>query len=596
MTVSRVRFADDGDEPILDDFIEPVREAGAGGQLKNLYNDYVYFWRWALWKVFEQSGGGGIVSFITASSYLRGPAFAGMRKVMRETFDELWVIDLGGDNLGARKSENVFAIQTPVAIAIGIRTDAPNADEPAKIHYSGALMKGSQQEKLGDLAEIGSFGDLSWEDCFSGWEEPILPEQAGNYFSWPLLTDLFPWQHSGVQFKRTWPIASDPDVLLQRWKALVAAEPKARPALMRATAAKSPERSAQDLIKPKLRLQPIRDLEEDSAPLAPRRIAHRSFDRQWILPDARLIDRPRPPLWLSAGSQQVFLTSLLTGLLGEGPGAVVTAEMPDLHHFSGRGAKDVIPLWRDADGNEPNLPGELLTRLSAELADVTPEALFSYAYTVLAGGYTERFKAELEVPGPRIPITKDKVLFKEAAVLGQRLIWLHTYGERFVPDGEKAGEIPAGKARCVVAVPSAPAEYPESFEHDSKSKRLTVGAGVFEPVSPEIWEFKVSGLQVVRSWLSYRMKDSAGRRSSPLDEIGPTRWPASFTEELCQLLWIIEETLDLTPKAGALLNKIVDGAVLEAIELPTPTAEERAAPKVSTGDPEQLSIGTDAPD
>jgi len=30
---------------------------------------------------------------------------------MRKSFDELWIIDLGGDNLGARKTPNVFAIQ-----------------------------------------------------------------------------------------------------------------------------------------------------------------------------------------------------------------------------------------------------------------------------------------------------------------------------------------------------------------------------------------------------------------------------------------------------------------------------------------------------
>ena len=94
--------------------------------LKNLYNDYVYFWRWALWKVFDSTQGPGIVSFITAASYLRGPGFVGMREVMRRTFDELWIIDLEGDSLGARKTENVFAIArrwpSPWACAVAIRT------------------------------------------------------------------------------------------------------------------------------------------------------------------------------------------------------------------------------------------------------------------------------------------------------------------------------------------------------------------------------------------------------------------------------------------------------------------------------------------
>lgn len=587
-----VRFGDDGDDPILDAFIEPVREAGAGGQLKNLYNDYVYFWRWALWKVFEQSGAGGIVSFITASSYLRGPAFAGMRRVMRETFDELWIIDLGGDNLGARKSENVFAIQTPVAIAVGMRSDAPSP-QPARVHYCGNLTDGTQQEKLGKLSSIESFADLSWEDCFSGWSEPLLPEGEGNYFSWPLLTDLFPWQHSGIQFKRTWPISADREVLAARWKALLAADVKSRPALMRATPARHPDKSLVDLKNPKESLPAIASLEPDAGPAGISRLPYRSLDRQWMLSDARLIDRPRPPLWQVTGPRQVFMTGLLTKVLGQGPGAMVCASPPDLDFFSGRGAKDVIPLWRDADNGEPNITSNLLSTLSDSLGDLDPEALFSYAYAVLSGNYTDRFKAELDVPGPRVPITKDPALFSKTAELGKRLIWLHTYGERFTPDTETSGDVPVGKARCTSGVPSDPNEYPETFEYDDENERLLVGIGVFEPVDADVWNFSVSGLQIVKSWLSYRMKDGAGRRSSALDEIRPERWPADFTEELCRLLWIIEHTLELTPEAGTLLDEIVEGQVFLASELAQPSAEERAAPKVDSEDPEQLLIAVD---
>ncbi|MCC7267065.1 MAG: N-6 DNA methylase, partial [Caulobacteraceae bacterium] len=111
----RVDDADLRERPILQDFIDPARRAGAGLHLKNIYNDYVYFWRWALWRLFEQQGDGGIISFITASSYLGGPGFVGMREVMRRTFDDLWIIDLGGSS-GTRKTPNVFQIQTPVTI------------------------------------------------------------------------------------------------------------------------------------------------------------------------------------------------------------------------------------------------------------------------------------------------------------------------------------------------------------------------------------------------------------------------------------------------------------------------------------------------
>ena len=188
-----VRWGEDGSgaDAIFRDFAAPVVAAGRGGQLKNLYNLYVYFWRWALWKVFEQDEKrGGVVSFITASSYLAGEAFLGMREHMRRVCDEIWILDLGGEGRGGRVSGNVFAIQTPVAIAIAMRRGRVNPDVPATVRY--ARIGGTRREKLDALDSIGDFRDVSWRDCAEGWHAPFLPPGAGSYFGLPLLTDLMP--------------------------------------------------------------------------------------------------------------------------------------------------------------------------------------------------------------------------------------------------------------------------------------------------------------------------------------------------------------------------------------------------------------------
>ena len=189
--------ADEDADPLLEDFLAPVREAGGGVHLKNLYNDYVYFWRWALWKVLDSTNDAGIVTFITASSYLRGPAFAGMRRKMREVFDELWIIDLEGDSLGARKTENVFAIRTPVAIAIGVRNGKPDPEEPVTPAIVRKVrLTGSDQEKLAALDAAARLADLDWHDCADGWDAPFMPAEGGTYSGWPAATDVFPWQQS----------------------------------------------------------------------------------------------------------------------------------------------------------------------------------------------------------------------------------------------------------------------------------------------------------------------------------------------------------------------------------------------------------------
>lgn len=457
----------------------------------------MYFWRWALWKLFEnpvaESTGPGIVSFITASSYLRGPGFVGMRQKMREAFDELWIIDLEGDNLGARKTENVFNIQTPVAIAIGVRYCEAKPSTPAKVHYT--RVTGTRDEKYAALDKIQKFNDLNWQDCSDGWQQPLLPKQEGNYSVWPLLTDLFPWQHSGVQFKRTWPIGETPEVLQKRWIALLEKQGDERRNAFRETRDRKADRQYPDLLQPKRRLLAISQITSDTPSLPTVRYAFRSFDRQWAIQDSRLGDYLRPVFWLIQSNRQVYMTSLLTGVLGVGPAASMSAFIPDLHHFRGSfGGKDVIPLWRDAASTQPNLPVGLLVALGKTFGRVvTAEDFFAYAYAVLASpAYVDKFSDKLTVPPPRLPVTKDNKLFNEAVAIGRRLIWLHTYGERFAPDGET--QVPTGKAECVAEIKKG---YPEEFSYNFESQLLRVGDGEFTHVSPAVWDFSVSGLAVL---------------------------------------------------------------------------------------------------
>jgi hypothetical protein len=164
-----VRYGDDKDKaaPILEEFLKPAREAGYGVHLKNLYNLYVYFIRWSLWKVFEHktATGPGILSFITASSYLDGDAFVGVREHMRRICDHIDIIDLGGEGRGTRRDENVFAIQTPVAIFVAWRKAKPQPDTPATVRYT--RIEGTREEKLAALDSIALNSDLKWESVSS---------------------------------------------------------------------------------------------------------------------------------------------------------------------------------------------------------------------------------------------------------------------------------------------------------------------------------------------------------------------------------------------------------------------------------------------
>ncbi|MGD1088343.1 MAG: type ISP restriction/modification enzyme [Verrucomicrobiota bacterium] len=275
----------------------------------------------------------------------------------------------------------------------------------------------------------------------------------------------------------------------------------------------------------------------------------------------------------------MYFTSLITGVLGLGPAATISALVPDLHYFCGRGGKDVIPLWRNAEATQANLARGLLDALNPRLGEVTAEDLFAYCYALLTiPAFVEMFWEELTVPGPRVPVTCDRDLFRQAVCLGRKLIWLHTYGERFVPPRQSRGQVPQGRARARRGVPDTPDCYPEGFSYNEASQTLHVGEGEFSPVSKAVLDFSVSGLQVVHSWLSYRMKGGAGRSSSPLDEIRPTCWTAEMSGELLELLWVLEATVAMFPELKQTLEAVIAGETFRADELPQPTPDERKPP------------------
>jgi hypothetical protein len=560
-----VRWSEEGKgtAAIFKDFLEPALAAGFGVHVKNLYNLYVYFWRWALWKVFEHStaAGQGIVSYISASSYLDGDAFCGMREHMRRLCDEIWILDLGGEGRGPRQSENVFAIQTPVAIALAARYSKGNKNTAAKVNY--ARINGTRNEKLRILDGITDFAALDWKECPEDWRAPFRPAGIGKYFGWPLLTSLFPWQHSGLQFKRTWPISADEDALKARWRALLAASAKAE--TFKETRDRKVSESYPPLHPGEKAGKPLDQLARNAAPPPLERYSYRSFDRQWILADNRLGDFLRPVLWNAHDDSQIYMTSLFSQPLGQGPAVTACAHMPDLDHFRGSyGAKAVIPLYRDGKDKRPNIAHGLLDKLKSLYGrHVTPEDFLAYVYGLVAQpAFTQRYAKELSTRQIRVPITKEPEFFARVRAIGAKLLWLHTYGHRYVPKGHHRGQVPKGKARCTKPVPGDAANYPDKFEYNHSTKTLHVGAGAFAPVEPDVYNFEVSGLKVVQSWLGYRMKNPKGKKSSPLDNIHPEKWTGQFTTELLELLWILEATVTEYPRQGKLLTAVAKKATI----------------------------------
>lgn len=542
------------------------------GKLEHLLNNlHVFFWRWAIHKAFEAHPDSphGVVGFITPSAWLTAKGLTGMRHYLRGIADHIYVIDLGGDNRGARKEPNVFAIETPVAITIAVR-DGSRDGQDALVWYR--RIRGDQTAKFAQLdpeahPEHPAAGtpirldDGDWQEVLSERTGPIAAAVTPTWQSYPALTDLAPWTPPGVKPNRTWVYAPDKQTLHDRWERLITEnDTEAKRKLARETESTRLDETIKPLPGQATR-QPLSTETSPANPIV--RIAYRSFDRQWLIADARVLHRPSPDLWRCWSDQQAILSYNQADPNGPGLPTLFSANLVDQGHFNVR--NDVaIPLWRNVAATIPNVTPGLLGHLT-QIFDRTVEGpdLFAYiAATTSHPNFSERFWDELEAPGLRLPLTSDANLFFEAVELGRLVIWVHTYGERFV---DPADGRPAGPPRAVVGsgpkidvpIPTTPDGMPERLSYDLGTQMLHVGKGRISNVTSEVFNFEVSGMNVLKRWFSYRKRNPAGKKTSDLDRINPDRWTKTTIDELLNLLHVLQRTVDLHGQQADLLDRIV---------------------------------------
>ncbi len=133
------------------------------------------------------------------------------------------------------------------------------------------------------------------------------------------------------------------------------------------------------------------------------------------------------------------------------------------------------------------------------------------------------------------------------------------------------------------AIPQEPSAMPDTIKYDATKKRLLIGHGYVEHVEPAIWNYEVSGKQVLLQWFSYRKANRERpiigdrRPPSPLGDIKPDYWLAEYTTELLNLLNVLGSLVDFEPAQEKLLTKICTGPTISADELKAAGALEVAA-------------------
>jgi predicted helicase len=500
---------------------QPLRER----QQKWLQDDYVKFIRFAEWRI-EQTGQ-GVVAFITNHAYLDNPTFRGMRAHLLHTFQRLYIVNLHGNARRKERApngspdENVFDIQQGVAILVAIRkpNNFPNADaidkignpdDTAPVWYCDVW--GSRDAKY-DFLRTATLESIRWTPLTP--RAPMylfVPQDAAHeaeYLQGWRIPDIFPVHSVGIVTARDGlTIHRTPDAVWQTVCELVALEPEAareRFRLGKDVRDWSVARAQQDLREAGV------PNESAKARIVP--ILYRPFDVRYTFYTGRsrgfhCMPRPEVMRHLLAGENVALITLRQQSRDAEWRNVGITntlAESSVISNYT-REIGYVFPLYEypktkseqgallPHEGREANLNAEYLQELAGVLGQTpVPESVLGYLYAVLhSPAYRAQYAEFLKRDFPRVPLPPDKATFNTLAQFGSALIDLHLLRD------------PALRTLSC-KYPVAGDHRVERVEYDEKAGRVWInGAQYFEPVSPEVWAYRVGGYQVCHKWLDDR--------------------------------------------------------------------------------------------
>jgi hypothetical protein len=479
-------------ERLWEDLKTPVRDAGWANQLNTFPEFSIAFWRWALWKLFEadNSPQKGVIAFISNRTFLAGKPYAGLRKMLRERFDRIEIIDLRGNvrrraRAGVHGDTGVFNIMVGTAITVAIADGSKPKDAYAKVIYTDTWEEGlfPREAKLAWLekgAESGTRPGGIIVDRGSLEDFRPIPFQIQK---WPSISSCFSFKSSGLESKRDHIVYAISKATLEaQLTDFLRLDDSEANAVFNPTGMNS--------------TQDARSVGLDKAML--REAAYRPLDRRWHYHHRRFNDRPRTDLSRVWGAKNVCLFTLPGGI-SAGPAVWCHSLYPDRHAFRGSYGGYAFPRSDRRAGHGPsNLSAELLDNLAIAYAShVAPEVAFDAILALLsATSYTLRFAEDLEDVFPHVPFPANRAVFERAAALGAAIRDVETFAR--VPD-------PAFLTPSLASFASTPSGLLSPGEWDSGEITLCAnGSAKVTGIPASVWDFAVSGYRVLPRWLAAR--------------------------------------------------------------------------------------------
>ena len=470
-----------------------------------LQDDYVKFLRFAQWKIHK--AGKGIVAMITNHGYLDNPTFRGMRQSLKQTFDEIYVLDLHGNSLKKEISpdgeidENVFDIRQGVAIAFFIKN---KSKQVSTIKHADVYGTRNEKYLLLNANELYSLGyeKITPKSPYYFYV-PRLTKEIQHYEKWQSVADIFPNYVSGIVTARDKFVVGFEKREIQL-RILQFRDLSISDEVIRKTYGLKDTRGW------KLSLARKRLANDDNWDTYYREFLYRPFDIRYLYYTPLLVD------WGREDFMHHMLINKNIGVIvpkqyKEQPGAFITETIIGHKTVSAYDINYLFPLYLFPDPRNKtlfnyeqsekalNLSQDLLNYLNSTFSKVLiPKTILYYIYSVLFSKiYRLTYAPYLKVDFPRIPFTRNYDIYRRLSSLGKNLVDLHLLsipklGHPTVKFQGQGKDMVIGRRR-----------------YDEAAGRVYINKDYyFEGVSPEVWAYQIGGYQVLDKYL----KDRKGRR------------------------------------------------------------------------------------
>jgi len=529
------------DRRIKDSYIK-----ASTAQKTKLYDMYARFFRWASDRLHDD----GVLALITNRSFIDSRTFDGFRAVVAQEFNEIRIVDLGGDVRANPKlsgtRHNVFGIQTGVAISFLVKrrsttravkgAKGTKGEHSCRIFYTRRPEFETAEEKLSWLGrsklsalmaeEVRPDGKGNWINLTSNDFDELLPiaSRAAKAAKKPSQEKaIFKLFSMGVSTNRdAWLYDFNQEELARRMHFFVSRYSDQVPGKELA-----PDIKWSRNLKRRFEQGRREDFSADRIV----RAAYRPFCSQFLYDSELFIDE-------GGAKQQMFPPDeknqciVVTDPTAMKPWLVASSNrQPDLHYvgaaagavclpfraFESTGSQDNITDWalkqfKDRYKGAPSFVAarHLLTQRGTSQgspkgegkrkpAAITKQAIFHYVYAVLHDPlYRKKYAQNLKREFPRIPFYDD---FWQWAAWGEQLMALHLGYETVAPWPLQRTDIPDAKARANGAAPKV------ALKADTDTGRLLLDSETtLAGVPAEAWAYKL-GNRSALEWVLDQYKE-----------------------------------------------------------------------------------------